>query len=422
MSISFPIARQVPFGRIRIRSAQGAVLTTDNDRKLIDFNSGFGAAALGYGHPRLTDAVLRQMQHLSHAIPSLLPYVDDTAATADVVACIEQQDWIGVTTTSGSEAIEVALKIAYLTTQRPGTMVIDGAYHGQSIGTLAVSGQKAFVEPLKAMVSNHAYVVDYHSENQCPDSQHDNAVLGHIRDLISHNVNKIGAFLIEPMQNLAGYRSFTPYFAHELSLICRRAGILLICDEIFTGFGRCGRWSISQHKGFSPDLITFGKALTGGIPGGICVGSKDLVAGLFPHNSAPLHAPTFFYSPIVCAAMRESIDVIREERLLERSAAIGEVLSVALHQIQTKTDLIREIRGEGAAQAVVLHSGTGSEHLAVDLCGELLELGVFALNSGFPKGDVLIFCPPLTLSDDELESGISKIATAFSNMENKVRI
>jgi 4-aminobutyrate aminotransferase-like enzyme len=223
------------------------------------------------------------------------------------------------------------------------------------------------------------------------------------------------------MQNLSGYRSFSPTFASSLTNLCRSKSVLLIADEVFTGFGRCGQWSLAQSQGFSPDISVYGKALTGGIPGGVCVADRELLGHLYPRNGPPLHAPTFFNAPVVCAAMSSSIEILRSESLLPRSKQIGERLARALLPLATSLPGVRTIRGHGAAQAIEFqsHDGLASEQaLALTMCRNLLDLGVLALNSGFPRGNVVTLCPPLVISDAQLDAAIERIQEALALTAN----
>lgn len=413
--------RPKPFNELTIASAKGSIIYNERNRQIIDFTSGFGVAALGYSHPKIVESVSRQLRSLSHAIPSVVGFVGDDLAARAILECVGREDFGVVITTSGSEAIEVALKAAFLRTGCAGVVVVDGGYHGQSLGTLSVNAQTGFADPFNPLLSRRARVMKYSRPSVDIDTltDQDITVLGELAgwiDELADSLSAIGAVLIEPMQNLAGYRPFTRAFAGRLSALCRAKGICLIADEVFTGFGRCGEWCLSEKCGFIPDLAVYGKALTGGIPGGACVGPREFLGPLFPRGGVPLHAPTFYNAPVVCAAMLASIQVIRDNELLSMSAEIGRKIAVALSSIIGNKSESCEVRGYGAAQALVFNDDAGDLESgrvrATNLCGLLLNTGVLALNSGFPKGNAVTFCPPLVISDGELNTALERICAA----------
>jgi len=223
---------------------------------------------------------------------------------------------------------------------------------------------------------------------------------------------RVGALVIEPMQNLAGYRCFSQKFSSALTECCKRNGIFLIADEIFTGFGRCGDWTISRANGLDPDIICVGKAMTGGVPGGACVAHRDVLRLLFPENGAPLHAPTFYCSPLLNASILASIKCIQEGSLLERATQIGKSILSCLTPYVGKVASLIQLRGKGAAQALVFGDsprGLTPHQTAVAFCQRLLHAGVFALYSGFPAGNVVTLCPPLVIPDLELRLALDRI-------------
>lgn len=419
-----------PYSGITIRSGEGAILTTVAGQRLIDFTSGFGVAALGYGHPAVRSSVDAQLGRLSHGIPSVVRYEGDSVAADAICEVLGDEDAAAVLTTSGAEAVEVAMKIAVRVTGRTRFVVLSGAYHGQSVGALRVTAQKQIVEPLRSMATDAPDVLPCPvPASPAPSDAIESASIQAIELLGSWLLGDdsasrdIAAVIVEPMQNFAGYRELPRAFCKSVTELCRAAGVLLIADEIFTGFGRCGNWSISESVGLTPDIRCFGKAMTGGVPGGACVASVDLVDSLFPTDGAPLHAPTFYNSPIVAAAIAAAIETIRAEELLSRSILIGDRIQAELRHHVGVGRLVKGIRGRGAAQALVFSESSDSltRSAVHQVTSDLLAGGVLALNSGAPWGNVVTLCPPLVISDSDLSTGIGRVSEALSRVEGAWR-
>jgi len=420
-------SRPHPYDSLSVHRASGALLYDVNGREILDLTSGFGVAALGYSHPGLLRAITKQLERVSHAIPSLVGFENESAGSDEIIAAIELDDGGVILTTSGAEAVEVALKAAFLATGRNGVIMMSGGYHGQSIGTLAVNAHRSLGTPLGALVGERAAVLPYPESvaldaTESTENEHPLRLLEQWLFSEEYGSRQFGAFLIEPMQNLAGYRTFDRTFAAKASELCRRAGVVVIADEIFTGFGRCGSWTISESVGLLPDIICVGKAMTGGIPGGACVAKKSLLRSLFPSQGLPLHAPTFYNSPIVNAAIAASIHIIRDDSLLDRAAIIGKAIQSRLASCAGKVPGFCGVRGMGAAQALVFRDveGLGS---ASDFVGRVTELllgrGVLALNSGLPGGDVVSVCPPLVITDEHLNRGLSVIEDVLNSLSTE---
>lgn len=420
----FPSTRPHPYKTVCISHAAGATLYDTHKNAITDFSSGFGVAALGYSHPKLLHAVNKQMSRLSHAIPSIVSYEGDSAASDAIVEAMGLNDSVALLTTSGAEAIEVALKIAYLQTGNPDVIGISGGYHGQSLGALRVNAHRALGSPIKPIVGSQADFLPFPIKR---DAEQTNAVssdvvLKQLEAMLFHTDSghrKYGALVIEPMQNLAGYRLIDPDFGMQVCALCARAGVVVISDEIFTGFGRCGDWVVSKKFGITPDIFCVGKALTGGVPGGACVAKKSVMKLLFPDAGAPLHSPTFFNSPILNTSMLTSIEILREEGLLERSREIGETIQRRLSPLISLVPQFKEVRGVGAAQALVF-DGSISDLSASEAVRRVTEYmlarNVLALNSGFPQGDVVSLCPPIVISDSQLLNALEIVEGAILSL------
>ena len=308
-----PHQRSGVYSELEIVEAEGVELVDRSKGRLLDLTSGFGVAALGYSCAPVAEAVHHQMLTCSHAIPSLIGYSGEEEAAELIVSHTDIADGQALLTTSGAEAIEVARKVAYLATGKPDIVVLAGAYHGQSLGALPLTGHRALRGPLEGILGRPALVLPTPPYRTADDSGSEWGIDRCVEllelwvDSLDHGNCLIGSVLVEPMQNFAGYRFFGPAFGAAISAACHRRGIILIVDEIFTGFGRTGEWTLSAAAGYTPDILCVGKALTGGVPGGACV--------------APVTCSIFYFRPGSrhCTRRRSTIHLSLAQRLKRRS-------------------------------------------------------------------------------------------------------
>lgn len=280
-----PYVRSGPLGDLEVSSAEGSYLISSDGRRILDLTCGFGVAALGYGNKTIADAIYRQMSTLSHAVPSIFRYVGEEDALEAL--CSRTGFQSGLLTTSGSEAVEIAIKIALLKTRRPGVVVLNRGYHGQSIATSLFSGQRQIASAFDSLANVRVAVLPTPEplsllEEEAPESAEASQCISFLEELLKGA--SVGAVVVEPMQNLGGYRRFSADFGGRVSQLCQEHGALLIVDEIFTGSGRTGHWLLSHSVGYRPDIVCVGKACTGGVPGGACLTASDLLGPLPPQQ------------------------------------------------------------------------------------------------------------------------------------------
>lgn len=401
-------------------SAQGAYVQTQDGQRFLDCTSGFGVCTFGHAHPQIIEAVCKQVKLLPHAIPSIFPHAYEHEALSSVARHSPVKDPSVILTSSGSEAVEVALKIAFLATGKDGIAFLDGAYHGQSLGSLRVNGLHSLRAPLEKLIPKNHFILPFPR-----DINSYKETLNSLSSILDSKISKgnIGAVIVEPMQNPAGYRSLPAEFCVELSSLCKKNNLLLIADEIFTGFGRCGHWCLSEVLGLNADIYCFGKSLTGGIPAGACVSSRDLMSNIATEGGIPLHSPTFLGNPIICAAVSSSINVLEKKNVPERSLIVGSAIKNRLSAKLHDSPLVTDVRGRGCAIAIHFTKSTSTSigiNNAIKAARYLLSHNILAINSGFPEGNVLALTPSALITDDEIDNIVESFLSVHSKLLQEI--
>ena len=299
-------------------------------KKYLDLTAAFGVAAAGHANPRVVAAGRRQMGVLLHAMGDVYPHAGK-AALARELSRITFERWTApgknsrpagktIFANSGFEAVEAALKTALLATGRPRILAFTGAYHGLGYGALNATHRGHFRAPFAAQLARFGSFAPF------PKSDSDLRRLeGALRKM--QKDAPFGAILAEPVQGRGGINVPPAGFLPLLRELCDRFGALLILDEIYTGFGRAGKWFACEHSSTAPDLICLGKALTGGFPLSACVGRADLMDAAWPRSTGEaIHTSTYLGHPVGCAMALAQIKEIQTRRLPERSAALGDFL------------------------------------------------------------------------------------------------
>lgn len=384
--------------------ARGCHVWDAEGRRYLDLTAAFGVVAAGHANPRVVRAGQRQMARLLHAMGDVHPH----PLKADLARALSQitfERWSRgrlrakcLFTNSGFEAVEAALKTALLATGRPRVLAFEGGYHGLGYGALTATHRDYFRAPFRRQLAGFADFAPY--PQQPLDLQ---TALAVVRDRL--RAGSTGAVLVEPVQGRGGIRVPPREFLPALRELCDRHGALLVLDEIYTGFGRTGRWFACEHTGVVPDLICLGKALTGGFPLSACVGRADLMDAAWPEATGEaLHTSTFLGHPVGCAMALAQIAEIRRRRLVARSARLGRLLLGELNRVRTmRFGLQIAARGLGLMAGVELRRADNSPAAteALRAVHTLLHRGFILLPEG-EQGHVLSFTPPLTIAEADL--------------------
>ncbi len=397
--------------------AKGVYVWDAREKKYLDLTGAFGVAAAGHANPNVVNAGQRQMARLLHAMGDVHPHALK-AKLARELSRLTFERWTnrskhGTTSAktifcnSGFEAVEAALKTAILGTGRRGIIAFTGAYHGLGYGTLNVTHRDFFRRPFHPQLREFGEFVPFPRDKQGASFPN---LAAKIEKILRQN--KTGAILVEPIQARGGVVVPPPEFLPRLRKMCDQFNAFLIVDEIYTGFGRTGKWFACEHSGTVPDLICLGKALTGGFPLSACVGRAELMDAAWPASQGEaVHTSTFLGHPVGCAMALAQIKEIQRLGLCERSARLGGFLLADLKQIQNpKSTPHLSARGLGliAGLELKLADGKPAGAAAFQIIKEMLRRGYILLPEG-EYGNVISFTPPLTIGKSHLEATVREL-------------
>lgn len=388
-----------------IRSAKGARVTDVDGNHYLDLTAFFAVCGLGHGAPVVRRAAEAVLKRGWHAMGDVHPHelkLEAAQAVASVLPKPLKQVWFSC---NGSDAVETALKTAYLYTGKPGVLAFEGAYHGLGYGALQVTSRAFFREPFAGQGGAFGEFAPFPMEGAVTRAEANRQLSAISKRLRSAKPRRIGAVIVEPIQGRAGVRPIDPYFLTQLARVVRAAKALLIFDEIYSGFCRTGKWFAFEHYGVTPDLICLGKGMSNGFPISACVSSARVFGAWGPSTGEARHTSTFLGHPMGCAMTAATIAELKRgcfDRIADWS---GAVLRPELESlVSRRPDLFAGVRGRGLMLGLVLRK-PGS---AARLMKKLLKRGVLLLPSG-ERSDVLSFSPPLTLQPAEIHEAVQAL-------------
>ena len=363
--------------------AHGCLVTDVDGNRFLDVTSAFGVASIGHSHPRVIAAVQSQVQKLTHGMGDVHPSAVKVRFCERVSRLVPIPDAQLILGQNGGDAVEAALKTAVLATGRPGVLAFENGYHGLTYGALDVTARADFRAPFQSQLGGFTRHLPY------------GCSLEHIAAHLE--AHRPGAILAEPIQGRGGIVVPPPGWLAGLRELCSATGTLLILDEIFTGWGRTGKWFACQFDGVVPDILCVGKAMGGGLPISACVASKPLMAVWGESTGEALHTSTFLGNPLACAAGLAALSVLEDDNLPERAAAIGKLFADGLRGLQAAfPGRIADVRGRG----LMLGLEMASPGLALSLVPAALRQGLILLPAG--DGRVLEFVPPLVITENQI--------------------
>ena len=400
-----------------IHHAKNAEMWDVEGNRYIDFGTGIAVCSTGHTNPKVTAAVQEQLQRFSHTCVMVTPYssaVELAEKLNELAPGNTPKKTIFVTT--GAEAVENCVKIARAYTGRRGVIAFNGGFHGRTLLAMGLTGKitpyKNLFGPFPAEIFHAPYPVEYHGV-----SVEDSLKALEMLFKVDIAPSDVAAIIVEPVQGEGGFYPAPDEFIQALRAVCDEHGIVLIADEIQTGFGRTGKFFCSEYADIEPDLITVAKGVAGGFPLSAVVGKAEIMDAPLPGGLGGTYAG----SPLGCTAALAVIDVITGENLVERATQIGSVFGGRLSELQSLyPDVIGEIRADrGAMIAMELVKNGDAQQPDADLTKALVTLayqrGLVLLSCGI-RGNVIRFLPALTISDQLINEGLDIVEACFKEL------
>ena len=406
--------RHVPRGlanthAIFVDRAEGTRIWDIDGKEYLDFTSGIGVLNTGHRHPHVVRAVREQLDRLMHTcfqVTMYEPYVELAARLCALVGGAHK----AVLFTTGAEGIENAVKIARAYTKRSGVVAFSGGFHGRSLLALTMTASSPAYRqnfgPFAADVYHSPFPDEYHGWTT-------DRAIDALDELFSTEVmpEQVAAVVIEPELGEGGFIPAPAAFLQRLRAITQRHGIVLVADEVQSGFGRTGRMFGYQHAAIEPDLVVMAKSLAAGLP-------LSAVVGKAPIMDAPLPGGlggTYGGNPLACASALAVLDVFETEGLAARGAAIGDQLRGALLSLQARVPAIGDVRGLGAMLAIELVADPATKAPDAELAQRIIDAardrGLLLLKCG-PHKNVVRLLPPLTASPEDVTAGVARLEAA----------
>ncbi len=412
----------VPEAPIFWTRARGSNVWDADGNRFVDLSAGFAVASAGHRNPRIVTALRRQLARLLHGMGDVHPPEIKVRLLERLAALAPFPDARVALAGSGAEAVEIAIKTARQRTGKPGLIAFTGAYHGLTYGALSATDRALFRVPFEDQLNPHVLRAPFPHPFRPPAEIGGSADPGPAaleavrRRLEGPPGDLVGAVIIEPIQGRGGDVVPPAGFLRGLADLCRERGLLLVFDEVYTGFGRTGRRFAGDHEGVVPDLLCVGKALSGTLPLAACLGPADVMDAWPASEGEAKHTSTFLANPLACAAALASLAEIERLGLPERAAAEGARLADRLRGALAGNPGVGEVRGRGLMLGIDLvrdpESRTPDPGLAARTVRASLRRGWILLPGG-PAGNVLSLSPPLTIGRPLLDRAVGMLAEAL---------
>ncbi len=402
---------------LTVERGEGSWLITTDGQRYLDYSSGIGVTNTGHAHPRVAAAVAAQAQKLLHGQQNIVYHEPGLRLYERLSHVLPGEGWGAFLSNSGAEAVEAAVKLARVATGRPAIIAFRGGFHGRTAQTMALTTAKdvyrAAFEPLPGSVYHTPFPYCYRAAGGAHPIDACTCDWEAELDLTFHQFiypEQVAAIIVEPVLGEGGYVVPPPGFLPRLREITRQHGILLVADEVQTGFGRTGRLFAVEHWGVEPDIVTIAKGIASGLPLSGIIARRELVDRWKPGT----HGGTYGGNVVSCAAANATLDVIQDEGLVANAAARGEQFLAGLRRLATRYRSIGDARGLGlmlALEFVKPGEGDGrvpDPELTKRVLAEALERRLIVLSAG-TYANVVRIIPPLVTTPDEVELALGII-------------
>jgi len=402
-----------------IEEGRGATLTDVDGNTFLDFTGGVGCLNVGHSHPRVVEAAQEQLAKFSHTDFTIVPYeVYVTLAERLIAAAPFRSPAKAAFFNAGTEAIENAIKFARSYTGRPAVIAFEGGFHGRTLLSLSLTSK---THPYKAGLGPFApeiYRVPFPNEYRGPSA--DEALAALERALITQvAAETVAAIVIEPVQGEGGFVVAPKPFVEGVRRLCDEHGIVLVVDEVQTGFGRTGKFFAIEHYGIEPDLLTVAKSIAAGLPLSGVIGKAEIMDA--PGDSAI--GGTYVGNPVAQAAALAVLDVIEDESVSDRAAQLGETIRARMESWQERWPQIGDVRGLGLLMGIELLRDRKIIARATNEAEQVMYGALCrGLNFKVTMGNILTLTPPLTISQAELDQAFSVLEDCIGKVEAARRI
>lgn len=400
---------------IYVDKAEGSEITDVEGNRYIDFAAGIAVVNTGHLHPKVKAAAIEQLDHVSHTCFMITPY-EPAVELAERLNDLAPGDTPKKTlfVNSGAEAVENAVKIARYHTGRPGVIAFSGGFHGRTFMTMSLTGKVAPYKQGFGPMPGPVFHVPFPYAYRGVSIQDSLDAIAHVfkEDM---EPSQIAAIIVEPQIGEGGFIPAPPEFLQALRALADEHGIILVADEIQTGFSRTGKLFASEYSGIEPDLMTLAKSLAGGFPLAAVVGKAEIMDAPHPGGLGG----TYGGNPVACAAGLAVLDVIEEEELSERANTVGGRIKERMGVLAERHSEIGEIRGLGAMVAMELVTDPETKEpnpeLTKAITAAAIEKGLILLSCGV-YGNVIRFLAPLTIEDDVLDEGLDIVEAVLDDL------
>jgi 4-aminobutyrate aminotransferase/(S)-3-amino-2-methylpropionate transaminase len=402
-------------GPVVAAEASGATITDVDGNTFLDFVGGVGVMNVGHNHPRVVEAVHEQAERFLHTdftVVAYEPYVR-LAERLGALAPISGETRCAFFN-AGTEAVENAVKLARLATGRQAVIAFDGAFHGRTLLALTMTSRTHPYKKGLGPFAPEVYRAPFPNPYRGPDAV--TALEALERMLATHvPADHVAAIVFEPQQGEGGFIPAPPVFVEGLRHLCDEHGIVLVADEVQTGFGRTGRMFAMEHFDVEPDLVVVAKSIAGGLPLSGVLGRAKIMDD--PHDGAI--GGTFIGNPVSCAAALAVLDVFEEEDLVARGMTVGDAIRSRMLEWKSRWAEVGDVRGLGAMLAIELVSDPETRKPAPEITSAVidaaLQRGVILLKAGIYGNCIRVLCP-LSISDGELEEGLAAWEDALASV------
>lgn len=404
------------FNTATVKEAKGAIITDVDGRELIDFAGGIGVVNAGHCPEPVVEAIREQAGkylHTSFNVVTYEPYIALCEELAEILPHGEKTKVMLVST--GAEAVENAIKIARQATKRPAVLCYTGAYHGRTMMAMTLTSKISYkydCGPFAPEVYRLPFpnFYRYHGKRTMDEFVEDELKRLHESALNLVDVKNVAAVILEPIQGEGGFNAIPQKYLEGLRDFCDMHGIMLIMDEVQSGFCRTGHWASWQHYGVQPDISTYAKSMGSGLPIAAVVGKAEIM------DAAAIGSigGTYIGSPICCVAASATIKYMKEINLNEKAVKIGHVIKTRLQNLMNQHSIIGDVRGIGAMIAIEFVNNGDPTQPNSEICPQIVkgcaDNGLVVLSAGTYK-NVLRILSPLVITDEQLEKGLSILET-----------